>query len=91
MSEELSVRPAQLRSAQRTDKVQTVATHLEKAAPALAAHGKVAAAEKALNVSSKLESRAEKGRTSRAKDGASEYGGTPDVTGKGQQVDYRVY
>ena len=94
MSEELAVRPAQLRTPSRADKVQSIAVHLAKATPALASHEKVAAAGKALHASTKLDSpapRAEKATAVRGKGGASEYGGTPDVAGKGQAVDIRVF
>lgn len=94
MSEELAVRPAQLRPTSRADKVQSIAAYLAKATPALVSHGKVAAAEQALHASTKLESRTtrvENAKAPRAKGGTSDYGGTPDVAGKGQTVDIRVF
>ena len=95
MSENLAVRPGQLRTApQRTEKPQALATQLEKSTPSLATNGRVVAPERALASSTKLDSRAHvvKDQTTAPDTGsASEYGATPDVTGKGRSVDIRVY
>lgn len=92
MSENLAVRPAQLRPAARADKIERLASQLEKATPALAAQDRVAAAEKTMQASTKLESRAKVVRAAATASGrGGDYGGAPDVTGKGRSVDVRVY
>ncbi len=93
MSEELSARPAQLRPAQRAERANNVAAHLERATPVLASHGKVGAAGKTLRAATKLESRAAKLKdavTAHTGRGQAAYGESPDVTAKGRNIDVRV-
>ncbi len=92
MSENLSVRPAQLRPAARAEKIEHVAAQVEKSTPALAANGRVVAPERTLKSADKLDARTKVVRAAATAAGrAGSYGDTPEVSGKGRRVDIRVY